>query len=65
MAAGGPVVSGLTFHNTTITNSQMGCTFWGSDECVASVPCLFYYAVLLHATKSYLGEIFCFHEQHI
>ena len=27
----------------TITNSPVGCAFWGSDECVLSVPCLFFY----------------------
>ena len=26
-----------------ITNSPVGCAFWGSDECRPSVPCLFFY----------------------
>ena len=28
---------------TTITNSPMGCAFWGSDECRPSAPCLFFH----------------------
>ena len=27
----------------TITNSPVGCNFWGSDECRPSVPCLFFH----------------------
>ena len=27
----------------TITNSLVGCAFWSSEECVPSVPCLFFY----------------------
>ena len=47
----------------TITNSPVGCAFWGSDECVPSAPCLVFIfnqaaCLLLHPTKSYRGVNF-------
>ena len=30
------------FYATT-ANSQVGCAFWGSDECAPCAPCLFFY----------------------
>ena len=27
----------------TITHSPVGCSFWGSDECRPSAPCLFFF----------------------